>query len=503
MLRRRKEEVEGQLPGLTVNTYFVGMAQEQADRYDEYKARVARLTALAKRRPLTKEEMDKLQRWLACMRMLCDTPYILDRNCRLSPKLKELENILEELLEDGDHKIIIFSEWERMLELVREKTASLGIGHAWHTGSVPQPRRRAEIRRFKDDPGCRLFLSTDSGSVGLNLQVADVVINLDLPWNPAKLEQRIARAWRKHQQRPVQVINLVCEHSIEQRMLHLLDQKRTLAQGIVDGKGALREMAIPSGRAAFLEQLGSLMGQTPAAATPAAKQAAADPVQHLREDLLARWSERLELLEVHGEGAARTVLVVADRLDDTLNASLRQAVAEHFPAPTPRMELLDRATFETLQRLIEAGVLSAGPNAVHSLHRSPALATQRAGRNERRLLDARKLFAQAERKQQMARVLADGGFAVEAISPLKEGVETALQSLAHLLGEAHGEPIPLGLIESRLMNENRLPAETVSLVTRLRANGGTGSEAETPNLLRQGAALFKHAAEALDRAALE
>ena len=503
MLRRRKEEVEGELPGLTVNTYFVGMAQEQAERYDEYKSRVARLTALAKRRPLTKEEMDKLQRWLACMRMLCDTPYILDRNCRLSPKLKELENILDELLEDGDHKIIIFSEWERMLELVREKTASLGIGHAWHTGSVPQPRRRAEIRRFKDDPRCRLFLSTDSGSVGLNLQVADVVINLDLPWNPAKLEQRIARAWRKHQQRPVQVINLVCEHSIEQRMLHLLDQKRTLAQGIVDGKGALREMAIPSGRAAFLEQLGSLMGQTPAAATPAAKQAAADPVQHLREDLLARWSERLELLEVHGEGAARTVLVVADRLDDTLNASLRQAVAERFPAPTPRMELLDRATFETLQRLIEAGVLSAGPNAVHSLHRSPALATQRAGRNERRLLDARKLFAQAERKQQMARVLADGGFAVEAISPLKEGVETALQSLAHLLGEAHGEPIPLGLIESRLMNENRLPAETVSLVTRLRANGGTGSEAETPNLLRQGAALFKHAAEALDRAALE
>ncbi len=329
------------------------------------------------------------------------------------------------------------------------------------------------------------------------------MINLDLPWNPAKLEQRIARAWRKHQKRPVQVINLVCEHSIEQRMLHLLDQKRTLAQGIVDGKGALREMAIPSGRAAFLEQLGNLLGQTPAAATPAAKQAAADPVQHLREDLLARWSERLELLEVHGEGAARTLLVVADRLDDTLNASLREAVVEHFPAPTPRMELLDRATFETLQRLIEAGILSAGPNAVHSLHRSPALASQRAGRDERRLLDARKLFAQAERKQRMARVLADGGFTVEAISPLKEGVETALQSLVHLLGEAHGEPIPLGLIESRLVNENLLPAETVSLVTRLRANGSTGSDVETPNLLRQGAALFKHAAEVLDRAALE
>ena len=64
------------------------------------------------------------------------------------------------------------------------------MGFAWHTGSVPQQRRREEIRRFKEDPDCRLFLSTDSGGVGLNLQAASVVINLDLPWNPARLEQR-------------------------------------------------------------------------------------------------------------------------------------------------------------------------------------------------------------------------------------------------------------------------------------------------------------------------
>jgi len=69
----------------------------------------------------------------------------------------------------------------------------MDVGFAWHTGSVPQKARRAEIHRFKNDPDCRLFLSTDSGSVGLNLQAANAVINLDLPWNPAKLEQRIAR----------------------------------------------------------------------------------------------------------------------------------------------------------------------------------------------------------------------------------------------------------------------------------------------------------------------
>lgn len=117
--------------------------------------------------------------------MLCDTPYILDPDCRDCPKLIELENILEELLTDSATKIIIFSEWTRMLQLVRELTQKMGLGAAWHTGDVTQQRRRQEINRFKQDPHCRLFLSTDSGSVGLNLQAANVVINLDLPWNPA------------------------------------------------------------------------------------------------------------------------------------------------------------------------------------------------------------------------------------------------------------------------------------------------------------------------------
>ena len=103
----------------------------------------------------------------------------------------------------------MFSEWTRMLELVRDLCRKRGLGYAWHTGSVPQKQRRAEIRVFKDDPGCRVFLSTDSGGVGLNLQNASVVINCDLPWNPAKLEQRIARAWRKHQKHAVTVLNPV------------------------------------------------------------------------------------------------------------------------------------------------------------------------------------------------------------------------------------------------------------------------------------------------------
>ena len=165
-------------------------------------------------------------RELAMLRMICDTNYILDHEDRTSPKVEELERILEQCLTETEVKVVLFSEWERMLELARDRLRQMRIGYAWHTGSVPQQRRRAEIRVFKIDPECRVFLSTDSGGVGLNLQNASVVINCDLPWNPARLEQRIARAWRKNQTRPVTVINLIAEDTIEHRMLGTLAAKR-------------------------------------------------------------------------------------------------------------------------------------------------------------------------------------------------------------------------------------------------------------------------------------
>ena len=162
------------------------------------------------------------------MRMICDTIYILDHEDRTSPKIEELERILEECLANVETKIVLFSEWERMLELVRDRLRRMRIGYAWHTGSVPQRRRRSEIRVFKSDPKCRVFLSTDSGGVGLNLQNASVVINCDLPWNPAKLEQRIARAWRKNQTRSVTVINLIASFH---KYLRLCDLCKELAFG--------------------------------------------------------------------------------------------------------------------------------------------------------------------------------------------------------------------------------------------------------------------------------
>ena len=261
------------------------------------------------------DEIYSIVQFLACMRMICDTPYILGDENRDCPKMEEIERLLPDLLEDPERKIIIFSEWVRMLELVREYAVAAGIEFAWHTGSVPQPQRRAEIRRFRADPECRLFLSSESGGVGLNLQVADTVVNMDLPWNPARLEQRIARAWRKHQTRPVTVINLVSEYTIEHRMLGLLDAKRTLAEGVLDQRGDLSAIALPTGRAAFMERLNTVLGARADAAAAATAEGAVEgagraltAVERLRDDLVAAHGATLQRVFVRD--GDETVLVV-------------------------------------------------------------------------------------------------------------------------------------------------------------------------------------------------
>ncbi|MSO23022.1 MAG: DEAD/DEAH box helicase, partial [Acidobacteria bacterium] len=263
MLRRRKADVETELPERTDRNFLVPLSPEQAGSYEAHEGQVAKLVSIASRRPLTQQEQDKLMRELAMMRMICDTNFILDPEDRVCPKLSELEKILEECRDNPGVKVLVFSEWERMLQLVRELCERLGLGYAYHSGSVPQKRRRAEILRFKQDPACRVFLTTDSGGTGLNLQNASVVINCDLPWNPARLEQRIARAWRKHQVRPVTVINLVSENTIEHRMLATLASKQALADGVLDLKGSLGEIQFRGVRQQMIARLQQLVGSPP------------------------------------------------------------------------------------------------------------------------------------------------------------------------------------------------------------------------------------------------
>ena len=111
----------------------------------------------------------------------------------------------------------------------------LNVGHVVLHGGLPGPQRKAVLERFQTDPACRVFVSTDAGGTGLNLQAADTVVNLELPWNPAVLEQRIARAHRMGQERPVRVINFVTRGTIEEKVMRTLEAKQQMFAGLFDG----------------------------------------------------------------------------------------------------------------------------------------------------------------------------------------------------------------------------------------------------------------------------
>ena len=368
MLRRRKRDVENELQGRTEKNFFTPMVEEQATRYGDYEYLAQRLAAIAKRRPLTKEEFDRLQQYLACMRMICDTPAILDPACRVCPKLEELEGVLSELLEEPTRKIVIFSEWVKMLTLVRELADEMGVASAWHTGDVPQLKRRAQIAQFREDPTCRLFLTSDAGATGLNLQMANAVINLDLPWNPAKLEQRIARVWRKGQTRAVMVVNFVTENSIEHSILHLLSQKRVLADGVLDGAEDFSKITMPSGRGALIERMQALLD-----GTRPVRIKTLPPEEALVEEVKTRHGARL----LHAELRSQHLILVLDG-----EASLIAAEKERVASSTPQTEIVDRAGWQTLQRLSAAGLIGFAEARVRILYQGAANSADSVSRQE-------------------------------------------------------------------------------------------------------------------------
>lgn len=439
LLRRRKTDVETELPTRTQRNHFVRLTPAQEEAHAHHTQQITRLVNIAERRPLTPEEHDKLQRELAMARMVCDSNYILDPNDRACPKLAELEKILEDCCAN-DAKVLVFSEWERMLELVRELCDKRGIGYAWHTGSVSQKRRRVEINAFKSDPECRVFLSTDSGATGLNLQDASVVVNCDLPWNPARLEQRIARAWRKNQSKPVTVINLISENTIEHRMLATLAAKQTVAESVLDEPGLIKEIKFRGGRAAFYERLQQLVAPQTGVSKPTARQQPAlpaDPALAFAELVAQRNPTGVVRCEERfPQSGTYSVLVVVVEKDaaqqrEQLTALHREVygTGQNKAGETTRLEIIDRETDETIQKLVEAGLIAKTTRASRLLYPTPqGNGTPQLSPEEQ--ADAKAKREIAARKIKMATLLGQGGFDSEARTALFEAIYALAKAMA-------------------------------------------------------------------------
>ncbi len=238
LLRRTKKGVQLQLPKRSDEYIIVPMTNEQIGMHSEFKLEVARIMQkYQKLHFMSEQDRRRLMLLLAQMRMVADSTFILEQNLntRRDVKISEVTNILETVFANGDEKVVIFSEWERMTRLVAMELDKRGIRYEYLCGSVPSKMRGELVQNFTTLPESRVFISTDAGSTGLNLQVASILINLDLPWNPAVLEQRIARIYRLGQQSPVQIINLVSQDSIEEGMISKLRFKTSMFEGVLDG----------------------------------------------------------------------------------------------------------------------------------------------------------------------------------------------------------------------------------------------------------------------------
>jgi len=456
LLRRRKADVETELPDRSDENRFVSMSEGQKSEYSSKQDIVRRLVYTAKKRPLTKEETLRLLGNLGMMRMLCDTQFILDKETRESPKLDELSDILDQALLDPTTKIIIFSEWVGMLELIRDLLIDQKIGYAWHTGSVPQKKRRVEIQAFKEDPDCRIFLSSESGGAGLNLQNASIVINCDLPWNPAKLEQRIARAWRKGQKRPVQVINLIAQNTIEHAMLGTLATKQELADGVLDGIGDLSEIQLKPGGQSFLSRLEQTIeiGNTLATPTNRKPSAPTDPALTLAQTIQQKLGDKIQHCEEHfiGEESISKLYIVVNKLNSTVTQLIKSACDTCYPqhASSPNwieenIITIDAATHASFLQLQRTGLMQTNTRA------------------RRNLLNQGKSTASSpiHTPEQLAQI---DGFTATRDEQLKAATVLIAANL-HSMAPSHLQAALLATTQAEAVRQFTTPAETFTQIT--------------------------------------
>ncbi len=279
-LRRERANVLDELPERTDNTFWTGMTAAQRRPYKKHSAVAAAL--LAQNRPLHPPEVRAMLRALTAMRILCNAyaqyewelfessilggPSLEPGELRslFSPKLEEFAKVMEDLLDASEQKIVVFSQWLRMLRLARHALGrSLGQrdlrAELFH-GGLNGRDRGTMLDAFRSDPEFRVLFSTDAGGVGLNLQdAASIVVNLEVPWNPAVLEQRIGRVHRIGQKRSVQVLHFVTKGAIEERVRQVVESKRALFDGLISGR-ADQVILDESERTSFVSRMRGLIG---------------------------------------------------------------------------------------------------------------------------------------------------------------------------------------------------------------------------------------------------
>ena len=233
ILRRMKSDVLKELPPKTENVYRIELEEEQRKLY------LAAVVDAREKLQAAKPE-DKMAVFAVLMRLreiCCDPRLIADNWEGGSAKLDACVELVSSAVEGG-HRILLFSQFTSMLELLAKRLDAEGISHFTLQGSTPKPVRAELVRRFNGGEVSVFLISLRAGGTGLNLTAADIVIHYDPWWNVAAQNQATDRAYRIGQQNPVQVYKLIAQDTIEEKIVELQQAKQSLADtvtGTADG----------------------------------------------------------------------------------------------------------------------------------------------------------------------------------------------------------------------------------------------------------------------------
>ncbi|WP_437884128.1 DEAD/DEAH box helicase [Pseudomonas sp. LRF_L74] len=239
ILRRTKEQVATELPAKIEITQWVELTPLQRDRYEtlrlamdkKVRAEIARL-GLARSQIVLLEALLRLRQSCCDLRLLEDEASTSELSAADSGKLSVLLDMLEELTGAG-RRVLLFSQFTRMLGLIEKELQARGIGYTQLTGSTRD--RRTPVREFQEGQHPVFLISLKAGGAGLNLTAADTVIHFDPWWNPASEAQASDRAYRIGQDKQVFVYRLLARGSVEEKIQHLQQAKAGLARGLLEG----------------------------------------------------------------------------------------------------------------------------------------------------------------------------------------------------------------------------------------------------------------------------
>ncbi|MFC6996911.1 DEAD/DEAH box helicase [Rufibacter roseus] len=238
ILRRTKQQVAPELPEKTEMVIYCEMPPEQRAVYDAYEKELRDYLEGKSDDELAKQGMHVLT-GLTKLRQLCNSPALLPDAEGFDHPSAKIETLLEQIENKSrQHKILVFSQFVSMLDLIKPELQARGICFEYLTGQTRN--RAARVENFQNNPNVRVFLiSLKAGGVGLNLTAADYVYLVDPWWNPAAENQAIDRSHRIGQQKPVVAVRLICPDTVEEKILQLQATKKELASDLIKTDSAI------------------------------------------------------------------------------------------------------------------------------------------------------------------------------------------------------------------------------------------------------------------------